>query len=146
VGVTPSTGLGLLQLDRAGLDVEVVTPAGQIALFGEFVAQTDPDQVTLENPGGLVPFLASSWKVDGWDASSWKASSWKTEDWAASSWKASSWKGTEWEASSWKGTEWNNLDWEASSWKASSWKDFDWDASSWKASSWKSAWYAAAWD
>jgi serine protease AprX len=146
VGVTPSSGLGLLQLDRAGLDVEVVTPAGQIALFGEFVAQTDPDQVTLENPGGLVPFLASSWKVDGWDASSWKASSWKTEDWAASSWKASSWKGTEWEASSWKGTEWNNLDWEASSWKASSWKDFDWDASSWKASSWKSAWYAAAWD
>ena len=145
-GLIPSSGAGLLQLDRAGLDVEVVTPAGQVALFGEFVAQIDTNNVSTENPAGLVPFLASSWKVDGWDASSWKASSWKVNDWAASSWKASSWKGTEWEASSWKGTEWNNLDWEASSWKASSWKDFNWDASSWKASSWKSAWYAAAWD
>lgn len=146
VGVEPSTGLGLLQLDRAGLDVEVVTPAGQIALYGEFVAQTDPGNVTVDNPGGLVPWVASTWKVDGWDASTWKASTWKTEDWTASTWKASTWKGTEWEASTWKGTEWNNADWDASTWKASTWKDFDWDASTWKASTWKSAWYAAAWD
>lgn len=143
VGVIGSTGLGLLELDRGsiGFELEVVTPLGQIAMHGEYTPQLNPDYIDATNPAGLVPWNASSWKTDGWDASSWKASSWKTEDWAASSWKASSWKGTTWEASSWKGTEWNNVDWEASSWKVD-----DWEASSWKASSWKSVWYAAAWE
>lgn len=142
-GLTGSSGLGLLELDRGslGFELEVVTPLGQIAMQGEYTPQLNPDYVDATNPAGLVPWNASSWKTDGWDASSWKASSWKTEDWAASSWKASSWKGTTWEASSWKGTEWDNVDWDASSWKVD-----DWEASSWKASSWKSAWYAAAWD
>lgn len=141
-----STGLGSLALDRGSLDLEVVTPAGQIALTGEFNAQLDPEGITLDNPTGLFPYVATNFTTSGWDASTWKASTWKADEWSASTWKASTWKGTTWEASTWKGTEWDNLDWDASTWKASTWKDFNWDASTWKASTWKSAWYAAAWD
>lgn len=136
-----STGLGLLDLDRGSIEVEVVTPAGQIALTGEFNAQLDPESATSDNPTGLFPYVATNFTTSGWDAASWKAASWKTEDWAAASWKAASWKATTWDAASWKGTEWDNLDWDAASWKG-----VDWDAASWKAASWKSHWYAAAWD
>lgn len=145
-GLEESNGLGLLQADRGSLAIDVVTPVGQIGLFGEFLAQTDPSEVSTSNPGGLVPWVAASWKTEGWDAASWKAASWKAEDWAAASWKAASWKATTWDAASWKGTEWNESSWDAASWKAASWEDFDWDAASWKAASWKAAWYAAAWD
>ena len=136
-----STGLGSLQLDRGTLDVEVVTPAGQIALAGEFNAQLDPQGASLENPTGLLPYVGVNYVSSGWDASSWRASSWRVDDWAASSWRASSWRATEWDASSWRGTVWENRDWDASSWRAT-----DWDASSWRASSWRSAWYAAGWE
>jgi serine protease AprX len=150
-GVEEATGLGLLQADRGGLEVEVVTPLGQLYLFGEFSAQLDPDGVSLTNPTGLLPWTASTWKTEGWDASTWKASTWKTEDWAASTWKASTWKASTWKASTWKGTEWTNVDWDASTWKnvdwdASTWKASTWKASTWKASTWKSKWYAATWD
>ena len=141
-----STGLGLLAADRGTIELEVVTPVGQVALLGEFNAQTDPAQVSATNPGGLVPYVGLNFTQSGWDAASWKAASWKAEDWAAASWKAASWKATTWDAASWKGTEWENPDWDAASWKAASWKDYDWDAASWKAASWKSHWYAAAWD
>lgn len=141
-----STGLGLLALDRGSLDLEVVTPAGQVALTGEFIAQTDPSKISLDNPGGLIPYVGLNFTQSGWDAATWKAATWKTEDWSAATWKAATWKGTEWEAATWKGTEWNNLDWDAATWKAATWKDFDWDAATWKAATWKSHWYAAAWD
>jgi serine protease AprX len=141
-----SSGLGSLALDRGTVEVDVVTPVGQIALAGEFNAQLDPKGVSLDNPTGLLPYVGANFVTSGWDAASWKAASWKAEDWAAASWKAASWKATTWDAASWKGTEWENPDWDAASWKAASWKDFDWDAASWKAASWKSHWYAAAWD
>ena len=136
-----STGLGSLQLDRGTMDVEVVTPAGQISLAGEFNAQLDPSGISVDNPTGLLPYVGLNFTSSGWDASSWRASSWRVEDWAASSWRASSWRATEWDASSWRGTVWDNKDWDASSWRVS-----DWDASSWRASSWRSHWYAVAWE
>jgi serine protease AprX len=140
-GLDRSSGLGSLQADRGSLGVEVATPHGQLALTGEFVAQTDPSEISLTNPTGLVPWVGSSWKTEGWDGSSWKGSSWKDFAWVGSSWKGSSWKATVWDGSSWKGSSWKNDDW-----AGSSWKNFDWDGSSWKGSSWKSAWYAAAWE
>jgi serine protease AprX len=139
-GIDSSSGNGLLALDRGGLDVEVVTPAGQLALTGEFTSQVDPSRVSLTNPGGLVP-LATTWKTEGWDATTWKATTWKTEDWAATTWKATTWKNTEWDATTWKGTLWSNSDWDATTWK-----DVDWDATTWKATTWKSNMYAVAWD
>ncbi len=136
-----SSGLGLLSLDRGSIELEVVTPAGQVALTGEFNAQLDPKGITLSNPTGLFPYVASNFTTSGWDAATWKAATWKTEDWTAATWKAATWKGTTWEAATWKGTEWDNLDWDAATWKGT-----DWDAATWKAATWKSEWYAAAWD
>jgi serine protease AprX len=138
--VQQSNGNGLLALDRGGVKVDVVTPAGQVALTGEFVAQIDLDSVSLTNPTGVVP-LATTWKTEGWDAASWDATTWKNEDWAATTWKATTWKNTEWDATTWKGTVWSNSDW-----SATTWKDVDWDATTWKATTWKSHWYAVAWE
>lgn len=140
-GLEPSTGLGLLQADRGSVEVEVVTPVGQIALLGEFSAQTDPEAISSENPEGLVPFSSLTFTTSGWDPTTWDGSAWKNEDWAGSAWKGSAWKATVWDGSAWKGSAWKNGDWDGSAWKG-----IDWDGSAWKGSAWKSYWYAAAWD
>jgi serine protease AprX len=140
-GLVPSTGLGLLQLDRGSVQIEVGTPIGQIGLTGEFSAQVDLSLVSLFNPAGLVPFSSLTFTATGWDPTSWDATTWKTEDWTATTWKATTWKATTWDATTWKGTVWKNADW-----NATTWKDVDWDATTWKATTWKTAWYAAAWD
>ena len=136
-----SNGLGLLQLDRGSIQVDVATPIGQVTLLGEYIAQVDPDEVSVDNPGGLIPWLGASWKVEGWGSpEEWAGASWKTDTWAGASWKGASWKATTWDGASWKGASWKNLDWEGASWKGA-----EWDGASWKASSWQSHWYAAAW-
>ncbi|HEY7874607.1 MAG TPA: S8 family peptidase [Actinomycetota bacterium] len=120
-GLSRSNGLGSIASDRGSLGLEVVGPAGEVGLSGEYVAQTDPARVGLANPAGFVPFVAVDYSTTGWDASSWQASSWQASSWQASSWQGSSWQGSSWQGSSWQG-------------------------SSWQASSWQSAWYAASWD
>jgi serine protease AprX len=140
-GLEGSTGLGLLQADRGSIDLEVVTPAGSLAMSGEYSAQIDPDQVSLTNPAGLVPWTGTQWKADGWDVTSWDGTQWKTEDWAGTQWKGTQWKATVWSGTQWKGTQWKNADWDGTQWK-----DVDWDGTQWKGTQWKSYWYAAAWD
>ncbi len=144
--IDPSTGLGSLGADRPSVTfggeaedddtVQVVTPAGQVTIAGEFVAML-PKEINPLDPAALVPWVLS----DPSNPEEWAASTWKQKEWAASKWKASTWKATTWDASTWKGTDWANADWDASTWKG-----VDWDASTWKASTWKSAWYAVAWD
>jgi serine protease AprX len=140
-GLEPSSGLGSLGLDRGSIDLEVVAPTGQIALTGDFKAQTNPAQISLSNPAGLLPWVALDYTSTGWDATTWKATTWKTDAWAATTWKATTWKDTSWDATTWKGTLWENADWDATTWKT-----MDWDATTWKATTWKSHWYAVAWD
>jgi serine protease AprX len=140
-GLSPSNGLGLLEADRGSAGVEVVTPLGQLALQGELIAQTDPDQVTLTNPAGLVPWAGATWKAEGWDPATWDGATWKSGDWAGATWKGATWKATVWDGATWKGATWKNADWDGATWK-----NADWDGATWKASSWQTAWYAAAWD
>jgi serine protease AprX len=140
-GLSPSGGLGLLEADRGSAGVEVVTPVGQLALQGEFVAQTDPEQVSPTNPAGLVPWAGATWKAEGWDPATWDGATWKAGDWAGATWKGATWKATVWDGATWKGATWKNADWDGATWK-----DADWDGATWKASSWQTAWYAAAWD
>lgn len=136
-----STGLGLIALDRGSLDLEVVTPAGQLALAGEFNAQTDPAEVSLDNPGGLVPYVGLNFVSSGWDGTSWRGTSWRADEWAGTSWRGTSWRATVWDGTSWRGTSWRNEDWDGTSWRG-----VDWDGTSWRGTSWRSAWYAVAWD
>ncbi|MDQ3915877.1 MAG: S8 family peptidase [Actinomycetota bacterium] len=140
-GLTPSNGLGLLEADRGSAGIEIVTPLGQLALQGEFVAQTDPEQVGPTNPAGLVPWAGATWKAEGWDPASWEGATWKTDEWAGATWKGATWKATVWDGATWKGATWKNDDWDGATWK-----NADWDGATWKASSWQTAWYAAAWD
>ncbi|MFN2589033.1 MAG: S8 family serine peptidase [Actinomycetota bacterium] len=140
-GLSASDGLGLLQADRGSAGVEVVTPFGQVFLHGELVAQTDPEQVTLANPGGLVPWAGATWKAEGWDPASWEGATWKAGEWAGATWKGATWKATVWDGATWKGATWKNEDWDGATWKGA-----EWDGATWKATSWQTAWYAAAWD
>ena len=142
-GIEPATGLGSIEADRGSIETEVITPAGQVSMTGEFVAVAESDESGFT---GLLPWVSVDYATSGWNQAEWDASTWKASTWKASTWKASTWKSTSWEASTWKGTDWDNPDWDASTWKASTWKNYDWDASTWKASTWKSAWYAVAWD
>jgi serine protease AprX len=131
-----STGLGSLALDRGGIDLEVVTPLGQIALLGEFTAQTDPSKVSATNPAGLFPYIGLTFTQSGWEGTAWKGTAWKDEDWAGTAWKGTAWKATVWDGTAWKGTAWKNSDWEGTAWKGTAWKG----------TAWKSAWYAVAWE
>ena len=158
--VQPSSGLGAIGLDRGNVGVSLATPAGSVALSGEFVAQTDPRKVSVTNPAGLVPYVAADYTTAGWDGSSWQGSSWQGSSWQAGAWTGSSWQGSSWQAtvwngSSWQGSSWQNatwngsswqdVDWDGSSWQGSSWQGSSWQGSSWQGSSWQSAWYAASW-
>lgn len=140
-GLAQATGVGLLEGDRGSAGVEVVTPLGQLGLQGEFIAQTDPDQISLSNPAGLVPWAGATWKAEGWDAESWAGATWKSGDWAGATWKGATWKATVWDGATWKGATWKNADWDGATWK-----NADWDGATWKASSWQTRMYAAAWD
>lgn len=140
-GLAHATGLGLLEGDRGSAGVEVVTPLGQLFLQGEYVAQTDPSQVSLSNPAGLVPWAGATWKAEGWDAGSWAGATWKSGDWAGATWKGATWKATVWDGATWKGATWKNADWEGATWKGA-----EWDGATWKATSWQTRMYAAAWD
>lgn len=140
-GLEPSTGLGLLQADRGSVEAEVVTPVGQIALLGEYSAQTDPDAVSGENPAGLMPFSSLTFTTSGWEPTTWDGTTWKTQEWAGTTWKGTTWKATVWDGTTWKGTTWKDADWDGTTWKS-----VDWDGTTWKGTTWKSAWYAAAWD
>jgi serine protease AprX len=135
-----STGLGSVGNDRASLPIDLVTPAGEIALQGEYTSQYDEQRISLSNPLGLVPWSSLTYTTTGWDPVTWLLTSWLDADWGAAKWKAAKWKETVWEAAKWKGTEWENLDWVAAKWKGS-----EWDAAKWKATSFMSSWYAAGW-
>jgi serine protease AprX len=140
-GLAHSTGLGLLEGDRGSAGVEVVTPIGQVFLQGELIAQTDPDEVSVTNPAGLVPWAGATWKTEGWDAGSWAGATWKSGDWAGATWKGATWKATVWDGATWKGATWKNADWDGATWK-----NAEWDGATWKASSWQTRMYAAAWE
>ena len=140
-GLALSDGLGSLQADRGSAGIEIVTPLGQLALQGEYIAQTDVTEVGLTNPAGLVPWAGATWKAEGWDPASWEGATWKTDEWAGATWKGATWKATVWDGATWKGATWKNADWDGATWKYA-----DWDGATWKASSWQTAWYAAAWD
>ncbi len=135
------TGLGSIQADRESFVIDLVTPAGEASLTGEYKAQYDPGTISASNPLGLIPWVSVTYTTTGWDPLTWEATSWVTSNWGASKWRASKWRETEWDASKWRGTDWVNTDWGASKWRGS-----EWDASKWRATNWQSKWYAAAWD
>ncbi len=140
-GLTPSTGLGTLQLDRGSLSVQVVTAIGQVTLIGEYSAQLDPSAISLSNPAGLVPFSSLTYTATGWDPASWDSTTWKEDDWTSTTWKSTTWKATVWDGAAWQGTTWKDVDW-----SSTTWKNVDWDSTTWKSTQWQTAWYAAAWD
>jgi serine protease AprX len=151
-----STGLGSLELDRGTLHLDVQTGIGPLLLQGEFVAQTDPSQIDLTNPAGLVPWNGSNWSGSNWSGSNWSGSNWSGSNWSGSNWSGSNWSATAWTGSNWSGSNWSNVTWDASNWSGSNWSEADWNASNWSGSNWSGsnwsgsnwsgAWYAVAWD
>ena len=140
-----STGLGSLALDRGTIGIEIATPDGQVALTGEFNAQTDPSQIDVTNPAGLVPFVGLNFTQSGWDGSTWRGSTWRADEWAGSTWRGSTWRATTWDGSTWRGSTWRGSTWRNEDWEGSTWRGSEWDGSTWRASNWQSHWYAAAW-
>ena len=143
-----STGLGSLEADRGSLSLDVQTDSGQVALEGEFVAQTSPE---ITDGLGLVPWTGSNWTGSNWTGSNWTGSNWTGSNWTGSNWTGSNWTGSNWTASNWTGSNWTgsnwtNTDWNASNWTGSNWTGSNWTGSNWTASNWTSAWYAYAWD
>ena len=139
--VETSTGLGLLGLTRGSLDAWAVTPEGEAKITLEFTAQTDPQEIDLTNPLGLITWNAATYTSGEWDASKWTASKW-----TGSKWTGSKWTGAEFEASKWTGSKWTGSKWTNSDWDASKWTTTDWDGSKWTGSKWTSHWYAVAWN
>jgi serine protease AprX len=155
LGLTPSSGLGSIEADRGSLHVSATTPVGQAALSGEFVALSDPADVSLTNPKGLVPWVGLSYATTGWDATTWNATTWNATTWNATvdattwnatTWNATTWYATTWNATTWNATTWNGTTWNDSDWNATTWNTTNWDATTWNATTWNSAWYAAAWN
>jgi serine protease AprX len=141
-----STGLGLLQADRGSIGVELVTPIGQVDLLGEFIQFSDPEEVDVTNPAGLVPYLSASYTLDGWDSpEDWEGAQWRGAQWRGAQWRAAVWDGAQWRATEWDGAQWRGAQWRNEDWEGAQWRGAEWDGAQWRASSWQSHWYAAAW-
>jgi serine protease AprX len=154
-GIEPATGLGLLELDRGSLhvDVKVALPPGRLALTGEFVAQTDPSIINPLNPASLVPWLDVNYTLTGWDPASWDDTTWATEQWLPTVWQGDQ-APLGWEptvdvgvnGTQWRGTQWRNEDWDGTQWRGTQWRYTDFDGTQWRATTWQSKWYAVAWN
>jgi serine protease AprX len=152
-GLSMSTGLGSLQLDRGSFSVEVQTPLGPLPLTSELVAQTSPEVLT---DTGLVPWTGSNWTGSNWTGSNWTGSNWTGSNWTGSNWTGSNWTGSNWTGSNWTGSNWtgsnwtnetwNGSNWTGSNWTGSNWTGSNWTGSNWTGSNWTSAWYASAWE
>ena len=139
--ILPSTGLGLLELDRGSLGVDVHTPAGSVALTGELTAQTNPEEVSLENPTGLVAFNGTQWHDVGWEGTQWHGTQWHAGVWSGTQWHGTQWHGTQWHGTQWHGTQWHNVDWAGTQWHGT-----QWHGTQWHGTQWHTAWYAVAWE
>ncbi|HEX2069594.1 MAG TPA: S8 family peptidase [Actinomycetota bacterium] len=120
--LTPSTGLGSLELSRGSYHIEVDQDGDGVyeLLEGEFgFGWTEGE------------WAAGSWRTASWSASSWRADQWSAGSWRASSWSAGSWRSDNWTASSWRSDTWSASSWRASSWRAGSWRDSAWAEDVW---------------
>lgn len=141
-----STGLGSLQADRGSIGLELVTPIGQIDLLGEFIQFSDPDEVDVTNPAGLVPYVGLNYTLQGWSSpEDWEGAQWRGAQWRGAQWRAAVWDGAQWRATEWDGAQWRGAQWRNEDWEGAQWRGAEWDGAQWRADSWQSHWYAAAW-
>jgi serine protease AprX len=112
-GLTPSTGVGSLQLSRGSLADNIQT-GSYINVLGisvpifTCVSGLLTAQNTLFDP---LTYFDGDWTTSSWYTSSWYTSSWYTSSWYTSSWYTSSWY-----TSSWYTSSWYDGSWYASSW------------------------------
>ncbi len=120
--LTPSTGMGSLELSRGSYHVEV-------DMDGDGVYEL------LEGEIGFG-WTEGDWSAGSWRASSWRASSWRADQWSAGSWRASSWSAGSWRSDTWTASSWRSDTWSASSWRASSWRTDSWSEAAWAENAW----------
>ena len=105
-GLSRSNGLGLLELSRGSVRVQVS------GIFPTVLGGLLTAQLLLWNP---LVFTGSSWTGSSWYGSSWYGSSWYGSSWYGSSWYGSSWYGSSWYGqpggSSWYGSSWYGSSW-----------------------------------
>ena len=98
VGVTRSTGTGLLAASRGHVQVQT-TDAKTTVINGELTAQ-----LILWNPlGYLVGWNPQSWYVSTWYLTPLLAVTWSNADWPGHNWGGHNWGGGVWNDASWNG-------------------------------------------
>jgi serine protease AprX len=112
-GLTPSTGIGSLQLSRGSLSDNIQT-GSYINVLGVSVPIFSCDSGLLTAQNTLFDPL--TYFNGDWTTSSWYTSSWYTSSWYTSSWYTSSWYTSSWYTSSWYTSSWYDGSWYASSW------------------------------
>ncbi|MCW2600854.1 MAG: hypothetical protein JWM02_2683 [Frankiales bacterium] len=103
-GLTPSTGIGSLQLSRGSLTDNIQTGAvlnvlGIVVPVYTCVTGLLTAQNQLYDP---ITYFNGDWTTSSWYTSSWYTSSWYTSSWYTSSWYTSSWYTSSWYASEWR--------------------------------------------
>ena len=125
--LTPSTGMGSLELSRGSYHVEV-------DMDGDGVYERLEGEIGFGWTEG--DWASGSWRSASWSASSWRADQWSAGSWRASSWSAGSWRSDSWTASSWRSDTWSASSWRSSSWRAGSWSDSSWAGEAWAGEAW----------
>ena len=110
-GVTRSLGTGSIDLDRAGLPVQIqtglvsdvlgllLTPVYQV-LFGT--------ELTAQNKAfDSLEFINSDWSGTRWYDTQWSGTRWY-----GTRWYGTRWYGTRWYSTEWYGTRWYGIAWE----------------------------------
>jgi serine protease AprX len=112
-GLTPSLGIGSLQLSRGSLADNIQTGT-VVNLLGVTVPVFSCVSGLLTGQNTLFDPL--TYFNGDWTTSSWYTSSWYTSSWYTSSWYTSSWYTSSWYTSSWYTSSWYDGNWYASTW------------------------------
>jgi serine protease AprX len=110
-GLTPSTGIGSLQLSRGSLADNLqtgttVNALGVVVPVYSCVTGLLTAQNRLFDPITYFNSDWTTWYTSTWYTSTWYTSTWYTSTWYTSTWYTSTWYTSTWYTSTWYASEW----------------------------------------
>jgi serine protease AprX len=141
-GLTPSTGVGSLELSRGSVPVFTDLPSDGLGA-ADADGQLDPLI-------GEVDALGNDWANLGWTSLAEDHPTnvgWMNTAWSDSAWTDRRSTGTGWSSPVWSGVHWSNLGWDNMGWENLGWDNMGWENLGWENIGWENlGWESIGWD
>jgi serine protease AprX len=151
LGVTQvplATGLGSLDLSRAGLDVAVTCNGTLTTILGSLTADCqswNPLAWTGSAWTGAA-WAGATWPLNGWAPAVWTGGNWTGGNWTGGNWTGGNWTGGNWTGGNWTGGNWTGGNWTGGNWTGGNWTGGNWTGGNWTGGNWTGGnWTSEIW-